>query len=41
MDSHEYILKTVGLEEILGKEELLKANQVNYIDLFLKKIYDN
>lgn len=26
MDSHEYILKTAGLEEILGKEELLKAN---------------
>ena len=26
MDSHEYILKTVGLEEILGKEKLLKAN---------------
>lgn len=24
--SHEYILKTVGLEEIIGKEELLKAN---------------
>lgn len=26
MDSHEYILKTAGLEEILGKEKLLKAN---------------
>ena len=26
IDSHEYILKTSGLEEILGKEELLKAN---------------
>lgn len=26
LDSHEYILKTVGLEEIMGKEELLKAN---------------
>jgi len=26
MDSHEYILKTSGLEEILGKQELLKAN---------------
>lgn len=26
MDSHEYILKTAGLEEIEGKEELLKAN---------------
>ena len=26
MDSHEYILKTVGLEEILGKEKLQKAN---------------
>ena len=26
MDSHEYILKTKGLEEILGEEELLKAN---------------
>lgn len=26
MDLHEYILKTVGLEEILGKEKLLKAN---------------
>ena len=26
MDSHEYILKTVGLDEILGKEKLLKAN---------------
>lgn len=26
MDSHEYILKTIGLEEILGKEKLLKAN---------------
>ncbi len=26
LDSHEYILKSVGLEEILDKEELLKAN---------------
>ena len=26
MDSHEYILKTAGLEELEGKEELLKAN---------------
>ena len=26
MDSHEYILRTIGLEEILGKEKLLKAN---------------
>lgn len=26
MDSHEYILKTAGLEEILGKEKLLRAN---------------
>lgn len=26
LDTHEYILKTVGLEEILGKEKLLKAN---------------
>ena len=26
MDSHEYILKTAGLEEILGREKLLKAN---------------
>lgn len=26
MNSHEYILRTSGLEEILGKEELLKAN---------------
>lgn len=26
LDSHEYILKTVGLEEIIAKEELLKAN---------------
>lgn len=26
MDSHEYILKTVGLEEILREEKLLKAN---------------
>lgn len=26
MDSHEYILRTAGLEEILGKEQLLKAN---------------
>ena len=26
VDSHEYILKTVGIEEILGKEKLLKAN---------------
>lgn len=26
MDSHEYILRTVGLEEILGKEKLLRAN---------------
>ena len=26
MDSHDYILKTVGLESILGKQELLKAN---------------
>jgi len=26
IDSHEYILKTSGLEEILGKEKLLKAN---------------
>lgn len=26
IDSHEYILRTSGLEEVLGKEELLKAN---------------
>ena len=26
INSHEYILKTSGLEEILGEEELLKAN---------------
>ena len=26
IDSHEYILKTAGLEQILGEEELLKAN---------------
>lgn len=26
IDSHDYILKTSGLEEILGKQELLKAN---------------
>ncbi len=25
-DSHDYILKTSGIEELLGKEELLKAN---------------
>ena len=26
LDSHEYILKTSGIEELLGEEELLKAN---------------
>ena len=26
LDSHDYILKTSGIEEILGEEELLKAN---------------
>lgn len=26
LNSHEYILKTAGIEEILGEEELLKAN---------------
>ena len=26
LNEHEYILKTSGLEQILGKEELLKAN---------------
>ena len=26
MDSHEYILKTSGIEELIEKEELLKAN---------------
>jgi len=26
IDSHEYILKTAGIEELLGKEKLLKAN---------------
>ena len=26
LNSHEYILKTSGIEEVLGKEELLKAN---------------
>ena len=26
IDEHDYILRTSGLEEILGKEELLKAN---------------
>lgn len=26
VDSHEYILRTAGIEEILGKEKLLKAN---------------
>ena len=26
IDSHDYILKTAGLEEIIGPEELLKAN---------------
>lgn len=26
MDSHNYILKTAGLEEVLGEEELLRAN---------------
>lgn len=26
LDSHDYILKTSGIEELLGEEELLKAN---------------
>lgn len=26
LDSHDYILRTLGIEEIIGKEELLKAN---------------